>query len=718
MLSRALAPTRPITNRGRTARLRPLALALLVGLAACDSDDDDDAVGGGGDPGGPSVGLDEADFVLQLLHVADMDGTGGTLDNVDEFSALVTRFRTDYPDNTVFVSSGDNYIPGPRYFAAGAESLAGTLGVAGEGRADIAFLNAMGLDASAVGNHDLDQGTGAFAALISPESAPDPDDAEDERPEGSWSGASFPYLSANLDFAADANLAGLVAGEGERDATAIAGRVAPSATVVRGGETIGLVGATTPTLAAITSAGDIGIRPADASDVGALAAEIQGAVDALVADGVDKIVLLAHMQQIDVERALAPLLTGVDVIVAGGSNTLLADADDALRTGDTAAGPYPQSFTGADGAPVLLVNVDADYRYLGRLVVGFDASGELLPGTLDPATNGARATTPEIVAGLGAEADEDVAGLAGEVADVLAERDGNILGRTSVYLDGRRGQVRTEETNLGNLTADANLWLARQADPSTAISLKNGGGIRAPIGLIVQPPGTIDPDAVEFLPPPANESAGKEEGDVSEFDLQGTLRFDNGLTLLTITAAELVDILEHAVAATEDGATPGRFPQVAGLAFSFDPARTARAGGDTNGAADTPGERVRSVAVLDESGAVSDTVVRDGAVVGDPNRVFRLVILDFLAGCVPDGGDCGDGYPLNGLAAPDRADVADVGTDPGLADFADFGGEQDALAEYLRAFFAGDASFDEAETPADEDARIQNLSVREDTVLP
>ena len=678
MHHRATVPHRSPASGTRAPRSILAGLLAAATLAGC--------AGLGGDRG-PA----EADFTLQLLHVADMDGTGGALDNVGAFSALLASFRADYPDTTLFLSAGDNYIPGPRYYAAGSEALGGTLGVPGEGRADIAFLNAMGLAASAVGNHELDQGTGAFAALVAAETV-GPDD-EDERPEGTYPGASFPYLSANLDFAADEDLAGLVT-EGGQPAPSIAGRLAPSTTVERNGETIGIVGATTPTLAAITSSGDIGIRPAEANDTAALAAEIQGAVDALVADGVDKIVLLAHMQQIGVERALAPLFEGVDIIVAGGSNTLLADANDALRPGDEAGGNYPLTFDGADGAPVLLVNVEADYSYLGRLVVGFDEDGRIVSDTLDERLNGAWATIEENVRALSATANADVTALAGELGDVLIERDGNIVGRTSVYLDGRRGSVRTEETNMGNLTADANLWLARQADPATVISLKNGGGIRAPIGLVVQPPGTVDPDAVEFLPPVANEAAGKAEGDISEFDLQGTLRFNNGLTLLTVTAAELKDILEHGVAATEDGATPGQFPQVAGLAFSFDPARTAREGSDTNGGATVAGERVRSVAVLDESGAVADTLVQDGALVGDPNRAFRLVILDFIAGCVPDGGECGDGYPLNGLAAPDKVDLGELGTDPGAADFADAGSEQDALAEYLQALFAGDAAFD------------------------
>lgn len=702
-----------------TAKLRPLTAAVLASLVlvACSSDDDDDS-GSGTNVGDStaSVALEDADFFLQLLHAADMDGTSGALDNVGPFSALVTRFTSDFADNTVFLSSGDNYIPGPRYFAAGDDALAATLGVAGEGRADIALLNAMGVQASAIGNHELDQGTISFASLVDAEVVVDGD--EDGRPAGTYPGASFPYLSANLDLAADEALASLVTADGQ-DASAAAGQLAGSTTISVDGETIGVVAATTPLLSSITSAGDIGVLPAEATDIDALAAAIQPTVDALIASGVEKIILLGHMQQISIEQELATLLSGVDIIVAGGSNTLLADSNDTLQAGDTAADGYPLLFTGADGAPVLLVNTDGDYKYLGRLVVGFDAEGQVITDTLDSGTNGAWASTTENVAQLGGTENPVVTAIVDALSAVLLERDGNILGNTSVFLDGRRSEVRTEETNMGNLTADANLWIASQADATTSIALKNGGGIRAEIGLVVQPPGTVDPGLVEFLPPAANAVTGKEEGDISQFDIEQTLRFNNGLVLVTVTATELKDVLEHAVAATEDGATPGRFPQVAGLHFSFDPALTARDGGDVNGGATVPGERIRSVALVDGDGAVIDTIVRDGMVQGDPNRSFRMTVLNFLADCAAEpGSECGDGYPFNGLAAANYVNLeADVTSDPGNSDFADAGSEQDAIAEYLIEFFT-DTSFDQAETDPADDVRIQNLSVRADTVLP
>lgn len=64
------------------------------------------------------------------------------------------------------VSSGDNYIPGPRFNASGDPALAPLLGTADVGRADIDFLNALGVQASALGNHELDLGPLQFNNII------------------------------------------------------------------------------------------------------------------------------------------------------------------------------------------------------------------------------------------------------------------------------------------------------------------------------------------------------------------------------------------------------------------------------------------------------------------------------------------------------------------------------------------------------------------------
>ena len=662
---------------------------------------------------------DQPDFTLQLLHASDMDGATGALDNVETFSAMLDVFRSEYPDSTLVLSSGDNYIPGPRFYAAGDDSNDPLLGVSGDGRGDIAILNAMGFQASALGNHELDLGTRVFASVIAAETGD----------LGSYSGATFPYLSTNLDFTGDEDLSPLVVADG-RDASQSAGKLAGSTVLTVGGERIGIVGATTPHLGRIAGIGGITVKPDDGSDIDALAAIIQQAVDSLTAQDIDKVILLAHMQLIAVEKALATRLTGVDIIVAGGSNTILADDNDRLRTGDEARDTYPLRFDSPSGEPVLLVNTDADYRYLGRLIVGFDDEGVVMPDSIDPSTSGAYATDDQGASESGGQPIAEVTRIADSLRSVLRERAGNVLGSTSVYLAGRRRDVRTQETNLGSLVTDANLWIARQVDPDVAVSIKNSGGIRDDIGIVVQPPGTTDPSDVMYLPPPADGSAGRREGDVSQFDVEGTLRFNNGLAIVPLTAAQLVEIVEHAVGFDGVGDVPaGRFPQVGGMRFSFDPSAPS-------------GNRVRSLAIVVVDGAVTDRVVANGELVGDTERTIKMVTMNFVA-------NGGDGYPFP-MPAPGRIDlpgeanqpnppnpdfpdtngngVIDVPvlTAPGLVDFANPGGEQDALAEYIALFhadylsrFAAGMPYAIPETPPLHDQRIQDLSIpgKQDTVF-
>ena len=645
----------------------------------------------------------DAPFTLQLLHAADMDGTAGALANVENFSALLSDFRAQYPDNTLVLSSGDNYIPGPRYYAAGYSELAPALGVAGPGRGDIALLNAMGFQASAVGNHELDRGPAEFASIIAAETG--------ER--GRYPGAEFPYLAGNLGFAADRALAGLTVADGQ-DAALIGGKLAGSAVITIGGQRIGIVGAATPALPRITASGDIAVHPAKYSAAN-LAAVIQESVDALTAQGINKIILLAHMQHLGIEQDLAARLEDVDIIVAGGSNTLLADATDRLRPGDAAIGTYPLRYQSPSGQPALLVNTDGDYRYLGRLVVAFDADGRIIPDSVNPDVSGVYATDAPAAGPPIPPPIPEVSRIAQSLRSALRERDGNILGRTAVYLSGSRQAVRTQETNLGNLATDAYLWLARQLDPETQAAMTNAGGIRGDIGQIVQPPGTTSPDAAQYLPPPANPIAGKQSGDISQLDLEVSLRFNDGLVIIPLTPPELAAVIEHALGADGIGEIPtGQFLQVAGLRFSYAPDAP-------------PGRRLRSLALVDDGGNVTDRVVENGAIAGDPQRQIKLVTLNFLA-------NRGGGYPFP-LPHPARVDLAGeaagrltapnpafpdtngngiidapMSPDPGRANFAAPGREQDALAEYLAQFFA-ETPYAIADTDPLHDRRIQNLGL-------
>lgn len=637
-------------------------------------------------------------FTLQLLHTADQEAGIPALEDAPRFSAVLNALRDDGfgADGTLTLSSGDAYIPGP--FFSASETLLGAVG-----RADILIQNELGFQAIAFGNHEFDLGTGAIQNLLSPATV----DIDGETI--NYPGALFPYLSTNLDFTNDANLSGLVVADG---AAPQPNSIARSVVIQEGGIDFGIVGATTPTLAQISSPGDVDILGTESIE--SLAAAIQAEVDNLTNAGIQHIILLAHMQQIAIELELAGLLEGVDIIMAGGSNTILADDTDRLRAGDVAADSYPIIVdTDSNGAPkaepVVVVNTDGNYRYVGQLVVTFDDNGVILPDSIDSAVSGAYATDAAGVAALNAEnlVDPEIQQIVDDLSTIISSLDGSIFGNTSVFLNGSRGDVRTQETNLGNLTADANLFTARQSDRTVQVSLKNGGGIRDNIGFVTFPAGSTDPNDALQLPPSANPLAGKEAGDISQLDVSNALRFNNELSLVTVTAQELRYLMEHGVAASGDGATPGQFPQVGGMSFSFDTTRTAIEFGD-NGTVVTEGDRIRNLALLDDNGRVVDVLVRNGRLVGNPNRDIRMVTLSFLA-------DGGDSYPLDFFAA-DRVDLAEEGVRTGNATDADNGTEQDALAEYLLDQFSTNP-FNERDTPAQRDRRIQNLEVRNDIVL-
>jgi len=618
-----------------------------------------------GRPGG--VGTVPGGFLFQLLHASDFEGGVAALDDAPRMSSVVNGLRSQFPNNTLFLSSGDNYIPGPFFAASSDPALRPVLGREDIGRGDIIILNAMGVQASAFGNHEFDQGTRQVRTLI----ASDRD----------YPGTNFPYLSANLNFATDANLRDLVVPDGQ-EANTIPKSIAKSTVITVNGEKVGIVGATTPTLPNISSPGDVGVLPTNSQDLDALAATIQPSVDALTGQGINKIILLAHLQQLDLEINLASRLNNVDIIVAGGSHTLLSDASDRLRIGDTSGGNYPILRTSATGEPVVVVNTTSNYKYVGRLVTEFDSQGRVVTQSLNSEINGAYATDEQGVLSTGnANPNPKITEVTQALKNVINTKDGETFGHTNVYLNGERNSVRTEETNLGNLTADANLAAAKNVDPSVVISIKNGGGIREAIGAVIGAGGN-DPNAGQKIPPLANPSAGKEAGEISRLDIENSLRFNNQLTLLTLTAQQLQQVIEHGVTDSAPGRTPGRFPQVGGIAFSFDLNRPA-------------GSRVVSLAIKDANGNTTDVIVQNGQLVGDPNRTFRTVTLNFLA-------TGGDGYPFPNFSA---ANPVETGI-----------GEQTALANYLTQRFAN-TPFNVADVGVTQDTRIQNLAARNDTVI-
>jgi 2',3'-cyclic-nucleotide 2'-phosphodiesterase (5'-nucleotidase family) len=661
---------------------------------------------------------------VQILHASDFEASVSAIQDAPRFAAIVDTLENTYP-NTLILSSGDNFIPSPFSLSGEDPSLVNVFKNtyityynsnfanndlrAGIGRGDISIMNFIGIEASALGNHEFDWGTNELRNIIAGVNS------------GSairWFGAQFPYLSANLNFSLDANLSNITTNSRLENtafrsnpslgAAQIATRpkIAPSCIINKNGQKYGIVGATTPILASISSPGATTVRNpgAGTNDMSLLATILQPVIDSLrFAEGCDKIILLAHMQQLSFEKQLATFLNGVDIIIGGGSNTLMADATDRLRAGDVAAETYPFFTTGADGKPTVIINTDGNYKYVGRLVIEFDAAGNIVPASVTSAISGvypADSLGVEEVWGAGNYAAAFTPGSKGSlvkticdaIGTVITLKDGNIFGKTAVWLEGRRNFVRTEETNLGNLTAEANLWMARFYDGNTRISIKNGGGIRSAIGYV-----NAVGSSLNLEPPIANPASGKLQGDISQLDIENSLRFNNQLSLLTLSANGLRTILEHGVRATLAGATPGQFPQIAGVRFSYDPSRP-------------PMNRIVSAVLVDSLGQTTDTLVMNGITFGDTTRTFRIVTLNFLAGG-------GDAYPFLQFGS-NRIDIPTLpAAGPAVAGFALPGSEQDAFAEYMKFNFTS-APYNLGETPITQDPRIENLQQRADDILP
>jgi 5'-nucleotidase len=536
--------------------------------------------------GGPAAAQQAPAFSLTILHNNDAESqlldAGSELESFCGAAAFVSLVRLqraqaaaegcsalgagDLPRAVVTLSSGDNFLAGPE-FNASLEK--------GPPFYDSLVVNAIGYDALAIGNHEFDFGPDVLADFIA---GVDP---------------AVPFLSANLD----------LAGEPRLQALADAGRIAASVVLERAAEKIAVIGATTQDLPFISSP-----RAVEVGDVAqAVRAELAG-----LPEDVDQVILISHLQSLNEDVALLEQLEGIDVAIAGGGDELLASAGTPLLPGDAEeiAAPYPMMAPDASGKAIPVVTTSGNFKYLGHLEVLFDEDGDVLATAGAPVrvvqAGEADAVTPD---------PEVVAAVAEPVAAALEKAAATVVGTTEVPLNGRRGDIRTQETNLGNLIADALLARARAAGgefgiEQVDIGLQNGGGIRN--------------DSV--LP----------AGEISELDTFDVLPFSNFVTVVEdIEPARLKLIMENAVSAVED--VGGAFAQIAGFTLVYDPAAQKLVLDDA-GAVVTEGQRVQEIALDDGTRIVSGGAVVEGA----PS--VNLATIDFLA-------RGGDQYPFGAEAA-------------------------------------------------------------------
>lgn len=345
-----------------------------------------------------------------------------------------------------------------------------------------------------------------------------------------------------------------------------------SVVIERGGEKLGLIGLTPQDTDELASPGKNVIFT---DPVGAVQAE----VDRLAAGGVNKIIVLSHSGY-GIDQRIAAGTTGVDVIVGGHTNTYLSNS------ADNAAGPYP-TVVGSTA----IVSAYAYGKFLGELNVTFDDAGGIVEARGEP-----------LIMDAAVAEDEATKARIAELAVPLDEIRNKVVARTAAAIDGSRETCRAMECQMGNLVADA--MLARVKDQGIQIAIANGGGLRASI----------------------------DAGDVTMGEVLTVLPFQNTLSTFQAKGSTILAALENGVSQLEEGA--GRFAQVAGLKYTFDPAAE-------------PGSRVSDVMV----GSGEDWVPIE------TDTVYGVVTNNY----VRNGGDGYNMFAAEGMNAydfgPDLADV-------------------------------------------------------------
>ncbi len=258
------------------------------------------------------------DFHDRFEPISAYDSTCSDEDNaagecfggIARMITAIEQKRADAGDSVLLLDAGDQF-QGSLYFTQYGGELAAE------------FMNQLGYQAMAVGNHEFDNGPEGLAEFLDL--------------------VEFPVISANIDVSQN-NL--------------LSGRVPKSVVLEADGEQYGIVSVLAEDTPETSSPGDTVIF---SPSVDAAQAEI----DALTEDGVNKIILLTHVGY-SRDMALAEALTGVDIIIGGHSHTLLSNTDD------DAAGPYP---TMVNDVPVFTAY--AYGKFLGEIQATFDDDGNL-----------------------------------------------------------------------------------------------------------------------------------------------------------------------------------------------------------------------------------------------------------------------------------------------------------------------------------------------------
>ena len=399
-----------------------------------------------------------------------------------------------------------------------------------EGATAVELMNLAGYDVAAPGNHEFDYGYANLKALVSE--------------------ADFPIVAANVLYGGKAAFNDNVT------------FTAPD------GTKIGVFGLDTPETA--TKAHPAKIKGVTFLADDELFACAQEQVNELEAEGCDIIVCLGHLG-IDDESTgnrsmdLLEEVDGIDLFIDGHSHS---DLDDI-------AGAVGESCMVND---TILTSTGTKFENIGLVVI----------------SDGVMEATAIPTADITVKPDGTVADRAAAIQKAVDDEYGAVFAKTEVELNGVKAEVRTGETNLGNLITDALVWGAAEAGTKVDAAVTNGGGIRASIS----------------------------KGGITKKDINTVLPFGNTLSIVKVTGAELLEALEASTYCTPEAI--GGFPHVSGIVFTVDTGKVYDQGEQYPGSTYYGPKSIQRVSIQSVGGKAFD-----------PNATYTIATNDFMAA----GGD-------------------------------------------------------------------------------
>lgn len=422
-----------------------------------------------------------ADVVLTVVHTNDTHSRieeGKAEIGFAEMAAQVDKMRKDNK-NLILLDAGDTFHGLPVATVVKGDSIAKA-------------MNVMGYDAMTAGNHDFNYGYDRLKEIEKT--------------------LKFPILSANVKT------------KDKKDA------FKPYMIKEVKGIKVGIFGLSTPETATKTNPKNVeGVtfeNPIETS---------KKMVQELKKENVDMIIALGHIGLDEnsefTSKKIIEAVDGIDLFIDGHSHTLLKDGMVVKNTLIAQTGNYGQNLG--------VVEIGFKDKKIVDKKASLITKNDVKPAVVPPADNDKKPEKDQIKAEpagkMYLEPNKAVLESIKKSKDEMKSVTGQVIGKTTVELEGKRENVRSRETNLGNLLADA-----MKEETKADLAITNGGGIR---------------DSIDV-------------GDITKEEVLKVLPFGSYIITKEVKGEDLVKVLEHATDAYPN--VEGKFPQVSGITFKID----------------------------------------------------------------------------------------------------------------------------------------------------